>query len=184
MTLESSLDSVNLSTLLEEETDHGEVQKYLSTFICEKNPDVQNFLHDHAIASEERSFSKTTIIIDNESFTSEIVGYFTLLIKSFTFTNATGATRQRLTGNKKAESFITVLIAQFGRSDQYKGIVDGEVILNLALEKSEAIKDLSALRVVCAEHDDIEFLNHFYEDNGFKKLQVNSSGKVMRFVRL
>lgn len=176
-----NLKTVSLNSLLKAENEPEALKRFLSTFKCEKNMDVQNYLHYMAIESEKRSFSRTTLVINHDH---QIVGYFTLLIKDFVFIDVSKTIRKQLTGSKNATSFITILIAQLGRSDLYKDKIKGELILNLALEKCQAINNLSALRVVCVEHDDNENLNKFYEENDFKKLQTNINKKVMRFVRL
>lgn len=180
MIQESEIQVYSLSTLLEAETNNNVIEELLSSFISEKNKDVQNFLHLNAIENEKRSISRTTLVVDN----TNVIGYFTLLIKDFSFVEVSKSTRKKLTGNKWANNFITILIAQLGRSDLYKGKISGDVILNLALERCEVIKELSALRIVCLEHDDIEGLNIFYEKNAFEKLQINENDKVIRFVRI
>ncbi len=179
MNQENELITVSLSTLLDTGMTE-DVQKLLLTFECVKNRDVQDFLHNNTIESEKRLLSKTTLVIKG----NEVVGYFTLLIKDFQFENGVSkGIKKRLTGNKEANSFITILIAQLGRSDRFKEI-GGTVILDLALEACGAIRDLSSLRVVCVEHDDNEKLNNFYDKNEFKKLQTNTNEKIMRFVRI
>lgn len=62
--------------------------------------------------------------------------------------------------------------------------MSGDSIVNMALETSEAIRDLSALRIVCVEHDDNEALNNSYKNNDFKLLRTNYNEKVMRFIRI
>ncbi|XYY59561.1 hypothetical protein ACNSPU_16905 [Bacillus velezensis] len=110
--------------------------------------------------------------------------FFSITTKQFSFTTASGANRAKLAGDKRAKSFTSMLIAQLGRSDAYKGQVEGQVILNLALEHCKMIHRLAALRVVCVEYDDNDKLNKFYEENGFKNLQKNLNGLNMSYVRL
>ncbi|MGG3915340.1 hypothetical protein [Rossellomorea vietnamensis] len=175
---------VSLTSLLQAARDEDEVYNYLSSFQCVKNKDVESFLHSSAIPNEKRAFTRTSLIIDDEQ-EGEIIGYFTLLIKPFDLSEEVSSeSRKRLTGDKKAKVFISILIAQLGRDDQYKGKVKGNVILNLALEHCEWIFDLSGLRVVCVEYDDVSYLNDFYLQNDFKILQINSNQKVLSYLRL
>lgn len=179
--VEDNMEVTSLSSLLEATEEEGRVYKYLSSFVCSKNKDVELFLHKKAIENEKRNFSRTSIIMD-ETNNHEIVGYFTLLIKNFDFTNVSGGLRQKLTGNKRATAFITILIGQLGRSDSYKGKVSGKQILDLALEHCKNhIKAYAALKVVCVEFEDIAPLHKFYEENEFKTLQKNENGLIISY---
>ncbi|MFB6468863.1 hypothetical protein ACE38V_19080 [Cytobacillus sp. Hz8] len=174
---------ISLSSLIEVATDKSEVFQYLSTFRSEKNEDVETFLHSKAILNEKRALTRTSLVVDDEN-NNEIVGYFTVLIKPFDLTEKVSKeSRKKLTGNKNAEIFNSILIAQLGRSDLYKGKISGEVILQYALENCELIFDLVGLRIVCVEYDDIPYLNDFYLKNDFKILQVNRNNKILAYLR-
>ncbi|RBP06178.1 hypothetical protein [Rossellomorea aquimaris] len=176
---------ISLSSLLEVAEDENEIIHYLSSFKCEKNKDVESFLHSLAIPNENRAFTRTSLVVDDDQESEiEIIGYFTLLIKPFEITGEVSKeSRRKLTGDKEAVVFNSILIAQLGRSDRYKGAISGEVILGLALENCELIFDLTGLRV-CVEYDDIPYLNDFYIKNEFKILQINSNQKLLAFLRL
>ncbi|MCM3732746.1 hypothetical protein M3196_13915 [Fictibacillus nanhaiensis] len=177
---------VSLRSLIDaakEGNEERELNDYLSSFICRKNYDVQSFLHNYAISNEERSFTRTSLVIDEEN-NNDIIGYFTLLVKEFDFSEVSGTTRKKLTNRKDADVFNSILIAQLGRSDSYKGRVSGKDILELALHNCKLIFDLSALRVVCVEYEPIPILNDFYLSNGFYFLQENPSGNILAYLRL
>jgi hypothetical protein len=118
------LQTHSLGDLLQAGIEVLRIENLLFTFLCEDNEGVQNFLHNQAIENEKRSHSKTTLVM-HAGNKDEIVGYFTLLIKEFAFNNVSKTIKHKLTGNKMANNFITVLIAQLGRSDGYKGKVLG-----------------------------------------------------------
>lgn len=179
--VEDNMEVTSLSSLLEATVEEGRVYEYLSSFSCSKNKDVELFLHEKAIENEKRDFSRTSLITDEEN-NHEIIGYFTLLVKNFDFTTVSGTLRKKLTGNKKATAFITILIGQLGRSDAYKGKISGKQILDLALEHCKRhIKANVALKVVCVEFEDIEPLHTFYEVNEFKILQKNENGLIISY---
>ncbi|MCE4051853.1 hypothetical protein [Bacillus sp. Au-Bac7] len=155
--------------------------EYLSSFSCEKNKDVESFLHNKAIENEKRNFSRTSLVIDEEN-NHDIIGYFTVLVKNFDFTDVSATLRKRLTGNKRASSFVTILIGQLARSDAYKDKVSGKQILDLTIEHCKNhIKRSTALEVVCVEFEDIEPLHTFYESNQFKTLQRNENGLIISY---
>ncbi|MDW0113121.1 acetyltransferase [Sporosarcina saromensis] len=121
--------------------------------------------------------------MDDEN-NNEIVGYFTLLVKPFNIADeVSGELRKKLSGNKNTDVFNSILIAQLGKSDLYKGKVSGNAILEFALENCELAYDLVGLRIVCVEYDDVPYLNDFYLNNDFKILQVNCNQKILAYLR-
>ncbi|MDQ0216569.1 hypothetical protein J2S13_003031 [Oikeobacillus pervagus] len=174
---------VSLSSLIEATQDEAEIYQYLSSFQSEKNGDVQAFLHNNAIPNEKRALTRTSLVVDDEN-DNEIIGYFTLLVKPFAIIDEVSKeSRKKLSGDKNADVFNSILIAQLGRSDFYKGKVSGDIILEFALENCELAYELVGLRIVCVEYDDISFLNDFYLKYDFKVLQVNSNQKILAYLR-
>jgi len=144
---------------------------------------VETFLHFNAIPNEKRALTRTSLVVDDEN-NDEIIGYFTLLAKPFEITDeVSNESRRKLAGNKSAKVFNSILIAQLGRSDSYKGEISGDVILGFALENCELIYDLLGLRIVCVEYDDNPYLNDFYLKNEFKILQINNNQKILAYLR-
>lgn len=175
---------ISLDSLIEASQEESEVFSYLSSFSCSSNKDVESFLHINAIPNEKRILTRTSLVIDEKS-DNDIIGYFTLLVKPFNLIDdVSRESRRKLTGNKNAEVFNSILIAQLGRSDEYKGKVPGELILDLALENCLLINKLSGLRIVCVEYDDKPILNDFYLGKDFKILQVNENSKILAYIRL
>jgi hypothetical protein len=169
------MELVSLNSLIEAaELEGGGLHAYLSSFVCEKNSYVELYLREKAVDSEKRGFTRTVLIID-EKQKNDIIGYFTLLIRNFDFTNVSGSIKQRLVGDKRATAFLAILIAQLGRSDIYKGKVSGSEILEFALERCSTINELSAIKIACVEYENTPKLVEFYEDNDFKVLQNNDN---------
>ena len=163
--------------------DESEVLRYLETFTSERNTDVESFLHENAVKNEKRDFTRTSLLIDEQN-NHQIIGYFTLLIKTFQLDKQISKRiRKKLTGDKNAHAFNAILIAQLGRSDAYKGHINGDVILEYALENCALVYDLIGLRIVCVEYADIKYLNDFYLKNKFNLLQVDENEKNLAFVR-
>lgn len=175
---------ISLDSLIKTGDEEG-VTTYLSSFCCRKNRDVESFLHKKAIQNEKRSLSRTSLVVDEET-NSEIIGYFTLTIRHFKLQDEISkSTRQKLAGSRDADIFSTMLIAQLGRSDLYKGRVPGKGILDLALQNCKMIHDLAGLKVVCVEYEDIPYLNDFYMANEFVYLGKNPDNNLnMSYIRL
>ena len=160
----------------------AELDKMLRSFSCEINDSIESFLHTKAILQEEEDRARTTLVVDDD--TGDIVGYYTLKMESFVFTNASGNNRKKLAGNKAAATFNCILIAKIGRSDKYKGRVSGDVILNAALYNCSVIKLMTATKVVCVEYIDEQKLKDFYENNGFTYFQRNENGLNISFIKI
>ncbi|MFB5688109.1 hypothetical protein [Bacillus cereus] len=172
---------ISLSNVIEEWG--GDVDDYLRSFKCEVNDSIESYLHNKAILHEREDAARTSLLV--EEATSKIIGYFTLNTKIFEFTTASGNNRKRLAGNKGATSFVTMLIAKLGRSDEFKGIVPGQEVLEAALYNCSIIKELSATKIVCVEYNDKQFLKCFYEEqNGFTLLQRNQNGLNCSFIKI
>jgi len=54
------------------------VAEYLKGFRCNKDPDLQIFLHEKAIMYEDKGRSRTYLFIDSEN--KRIIGYVTLFL--------------------------------------------------------------------------------------------------------
>ena len=167
-----------------EENGEDEVNADLSTFSCNANKDIQNFLQMKAIDFAKKRISITYLVFDEE--TGCILGYFTLAHKVL-YVPADGMSnnsKRRLerygSFDKDTNSYLmsAFLLAQFGK--------------NYALNKDERIAgfDLmdcvnSTLRkiqfqvgggVVYLDSLDNEHLVHFYSDVcGYRKISERVS---------
>ncbi|MED4127471.1 hypothetical protein [Shouchella miscanthi] len=172
---------ITLSDLILENSG-GELDLLLRSFLCEKNPSIESFLHNKAILQEDQDGARTTLIFDDIS--NDIIGYYTIKLQTFNFTNASGKQRKSLAGSKEANSFLAILIAKLGRADKYKGIVKGSEILAYALSSCDEIKRLTAEKVVCVEFVDEPTLLKFYTDNQFIPLQRNENNLNIHFRKI
>lgn len=174
---------ISLLSLIEA-GEKSEVRDYLSSFSCSLNSGVENFLKNQSIENEKRGMTRTFIIIDEEN-NNDIIGYFTLMNKQFEFAEGVSkSVRQKIAFNKHALSVSTILIAQLGRADQYKGIIPGSEILRLALENCKIVYRTIGMRIVCVEYEPIDKIEKFYLNNSFKFLQKNPNGLRLAFLRL
>lgn len=155
----------------------------LNTFTCSANLDVQSFLHEKAIESENRRSVRTYLVVDN----NEIVGYFSLRIETFDFhINVSKTLRRTIAGNKNAERFSTILIAQLGRSDKYRHQVPGRDVLHRALNNCIRLtSEIGGVYSAVVEYDNVDFLHSFYMNEGFKFIQQNhSNNKMMAGIKI
>ncbi|WKB35022.1 hypothetical protein QS257_14890 [Terrilactibacillus sp. S3-3] len=159
---------VHLSEMLKNVSEE-EVRNLLSSFSCEANPEVQYFLRDKAIQNEYRSFTKTYLVL-NVDEPYDIVGYFSIIVSDFIFEDEVSRTlKDKITSNKEARCFPTLLICQLGRADRYKDVVSGNFVLQLCMKIAQQIYDLCKLRIVTVEfneHSDEYLFDFLFDECG------------------
>lgn len=173
-----SLHSLIADGLTEEEYNNFIVKD----FRCPKNKDVESFLLEKAFNSCNRDSSRTYFIVDNDEskkFYETIIAYFTITDKIFEFTDeASGSLKKKLTGNKKANSLSTILIAQLGKNKNYNGEqIQGKQILREAETKCIEVYELASIKIIALEHQDEEKLHNFYNENHYILLDHASDKK-------
>ncbi|MBX8942589.1 hypothetical protein [Lysinibacillus sp. K60] len=172
-----------IQSVNDQKASEASLKALLNTFTCSANPDVQNFLHEKAIDSENRRSVRTYLVVDN----NEIVGYFSLRIETFDFhLDVSKSLRRIISGNKSAERFPTLLIAQLGRSDKYRHQVPGREILLRALNTCiNFASEIGGVYSAVVEYDDVPVLHSFYKNEGFKFIQQNHhNNKMMAGIKI
>lgn len=186
-----------LSKLIESSSEE-EVNQLLSSFSCERNLEVQFFLHRNAILNEKRGFTKTYLVTNSDE-PYDLVGFFSYNISSFIIGTGTSNTSHRLvTGFKEGHlTFPTLLLCQLGRADRYKGVVPGDYILTFFFSIAKAISKQTYIRTVSVEYDaDNDFLDDYYTLNVhdyekkygmsklycFHKIQLNKKEKSDQYL--
>lgn len=96
-----------------------ELCRTLQTFECKLDLDVQHFLNNKEIESNERGIAYTHLIFDEElceAGEQRIEGYFTLTMKTLEFGDGvSNSTIKKLCGGYKKDSKPFVLVAQLGK---------------------------------------------------------------------
>ena len=133
---------IRLSDMLSE-LGENKVKSILSSFVCEKNKDVQMFLRDKAIEFSKQGLAKTTLVywVSDDGVEKYLVGYFTVASKYLCVSkdsiSKSLAKKMNAHGtfNSNTREYIVPapLIAQLG-----KNFADGNNYLISGAEKSEA----------------------------------------------
>jgi hypothetical protein len=160
----------------------------LSHFCCEKNLDVQEFLHSKAAEFERRDLGRTYLIIEDDLTSLEghivILGYFTLAMKALILhPNISKEIKKKIANDKTAEIATGYLIGQLGKNDKYKEYIKGEEILNSAIELITNLHTKLAGRFLYVECEDTKKLVSFYEHNSFKIVQKGEMVQLYRRLR-
>lgn len=167
----------------------------LSRFVSAKNPDIEEFIKEKAIAFAKGKLSITYILSDMED--GAILGYFTLTHKSLMVSSEklSKTAQKRLmryasfdveTRNYTASAF---LLAQFGKN---YGVDNGKRISGSEMMKYVDIILLDVQRrigggIMYLDCEDKEKLKEFYERENFKKsgerFSAEDSKKYLQYIR-
>ncbi len=155
----------------------GNLRLELSSFVSAKNPDIEEFIKEKAIAFAKGKLSITYILSDMED--GAMLGYFTLTHKSLIVSSdrLSKTAQKRLmgysrfdveTGNYMASAF---LLAQFGKK---YGVDNGKRISGSEMMEYVDIILLDVQRrigggIMYLDCEDKEKLREFYEGEKFKK---------------
>lgn len=173
----SGYNLVNLEEFLQE---YGEdkTNAFLSSFSCPQNKDVETFLKEKAILFVKQRISATYLVITSYQETPVLVGYFTISPKSILFDMNCGLSKTmkrkinkygRIDLDTKKLIITVMLIGQLGKNyhNNYNSLISGYELLGLCLDVIADIQIASGGALIFVECEDIEYLNKFYEDNGF-----------------
>ena len=191
----------NLIEYLEEQSEER-VQKFLSSYSCPPNKDIEFFLRERAILFTKSSSARTFVISIEDAGYMEFVGYFTLTHKSLVledFTEVSKSLEKKIKwfsdtyqiGDMREPRTIQIasmiLIAQLGKNytNGVNKLISGQQLLDIAFEKIIEIQRDVGGRFVCVECEDSPNLLKYYIANGFVRLQNRYTGdKGDYFVQL
>lgn len=159
------------------------LEELLSEFSCEKNPDVERFLKEQAIAFTKKNQSVTYLLLAAED--ASLLGYFTLAVKPITihaerFSNTVRRKIGRVSELDEETNTYTLsayLIAQLGRnfSSERSEELHGKEILQFAVDTVKELQYRAGGMVVFLEAEENEKLLRFYEADHFKRFDVREA---------
>ena len=151
---------------------------FLSTYVCPKNKDIEEFLLTKAIDFALQGIAQTHLVVVDTARGPELLGYFTLANKiadiPITLLSKTYQKRVQKFGILTPEGTIMIpmpLIAQLGRNF-HKNLscsITGTELLEIACEKVMSVQSELGGRCVYLECEDVPFLLDFYYQNGFRR---------------
>ena len=171
---------VSLFTLSVAERTLGsdELSEMISRFACPLNRDVEDYLKNpkRAINSSRMSSSVSYLVLDSQ--TSDLLGYFTLMMKAYSVESSQLSSKNRRLVerfsevDKKGKFVVPVyLIAQLGKNfalPKEKQIA-GVDLLKLAIDRFSRVRGEIGGKLVMVEREaDSPKLLEFYTKNGFK----------------
>lgn len=169
---------MNLTDMINE-LGEDKVKTILSSFVCELNADVQDFLHNKAIEFAKQGWAGTALVFwrSDDGKEKELIGYYALAWKyicvSKDSVSKTTAKRMNSHGdfdpNTREYIVPACLVGQLGKNffagNNY--LIRGNELLQLALDKIKEIQKEAGGKFVYLECEDKEKLIEFYTTNGF-----------------
>jgi len=160
------------------------IEQVPARFLCSRNKEVEEFLHDLAI-SYERSSSARTYLLATEK--KDIAGYFTLSIGFADISKSADLSeedKKRLKMSKCPDHRIPCfLIGQLGRNDSFShDELPGNQILEIALAVLVEVKDQIGGKFVIVECED--HLVPMYQSDKFRFRLFNTPNKKRKYNQL
>lgn len=156
-----------------------DTKSILSSFVCDKNKDVEDFIRNKAIEFSKRGFAKTTLVywVSDDEKEKELVGYFTIASRYICVSkdSVSKTLGKRLFAhgryNEGTREYIVSapLIGQLGKNyaNGNDCLISGSDLLAMALKKIVSIQEEIGGKFVYLECENKPKLIHFYESNGF-----------------
>lgn len=160
----------------------NQVKKFLKTFLCSINVDLQDFLHNKAITFERNLRSRTYIYADNQN--KAVVGYFTIAINYLEAENLEIGIIEYLNGHTaKTKALPCYLLGQITVSDEYRGKRIGKFLLDDALEIIDETQGKFGGRFVLIDSVNDKKVIDFYHKNSFVEIQKDATLKSIKMIK-
>ena len=184
---------IALSSLIKVTEENNELlSRILSSFSCERDEDIENFLHSRAVEFEKLSKARTYLICDEEQISKEefyldqlkIYGYVAIALKILSVPEEwSNRKRKALDGlsakihGEPIKDFSCYLIGQLSRNSKVShDSISGKDLLQMAYDVIAAAVDAVGGRYMMIECREEKKLVDFYLANGFEEIQRSSDG--------
>lgn len=167
------------------------VKEQLSSFSCPQNLDVEDFLRNKAIPFSNQGIAATHLVYASYQNQPVIVGYYALANKVYVVRNLdklSTSLRKRLRKFAKHNAELRQyeipmpLIGQLGKNyaNGYDKLITGKELLHLAFDRIRTMQMCVGGKLAYLECAMIPGLIRFYEENGFKQMDVRelSAGEI------
>lgn len=166
------------------EEDKGQLERFLSSYKCTEDKDIESFLHNRAVEFEKLSKARTYLVCDEEQLESNsiehvtIYGYISLALKILTIPDAvSNRMRKELDGfsakihGEPIRDIPCYLIGQLSRNSAVpKELLSGSELIGYACDVIAGAAESVGGRYMMIECRDKEKLIHFYQQNLFQEI--------------
>lgn len=165
--------------LINEMKEGNELLKLLSSFSCDKDEDIEYFLHNRAIEFEKLSKARTYLILNQEQLENKeknltIYGYISIALKP---QNMSNHMRKELDGfsakihGEQISDFPCYLIGQLSKNSNVESEeISGKQLIDFASDIIAASVEAVGGRYMMIECRNEKKLIQFYKDNYFSEI--------------
>ena len=152
------------------------LKKLLKTFVCQKNKDIEFFLHRYALLFEQKQRSRTYIYLNIDKM--EVAGYFSIGISCIDIEKFSFETIQQIYDKThiSKKCLPCYIIGQLGKSDKYIKI-KGETLLKHSIEIIQEANYFLNSRMIVLDAINNQKVLEFYKRYGFFELEKVLSSK-------
>jgi hypothetical protein len=164
-----------------------EISEAISLFHCEKDKDIETFLHQKATLFDEKSKCRTYLIFDEKASKFRILAYFSLAIQLLKIPEGMSNTQiKKLDGlysKRNGTSIAEVpayLIGQFAKSDCSSGEITGHRMMEYALSFVKKAQSIVGGRIVYIECKPHPKIIAFYAKEGFRAFRKSPDDGLLQ----
>lgn len=175
-----------MKDILDTGVDESSILRDFLKFECRREPEIERFLREKAIPFE-RAHKSRTYLIANSGGGDEaiaIMAYVSVALSNMKIkADVSKSMRKRMNGIFQNDEVPCYLIGQLGKNDRYSNEVEGRELVNSAmniLRIGHRVAGGRFVRVDCKRNDN---LIKFYEENGFKVVQIDEKSGLLQFAR-
>lgn len=164
------------------------IQEVISTFVCNKDKDIEIFLKEKAISFEKVSKSRTYFIVDEETLEAgefNILAYFSVAMQVLKvpveLSNRKVKNLDGLFSKRNGETiteFPVFLIGQLAKNDTYEYSITGKEIIEFAMSIIYTAHEKVGGRIVLVECADKKQLIDFYINNDFEIIRQDEDNLI------
>lgn len=142
----------------------------------ERDHDLEDFFHNHAMLYAEERLGKTYCFVDNESDYTEIVAFFTVANDSvktaFIPKSSKNKVQRKIPGQKHLRTYPAVLLGRLGVNKKFQGTdyFIGQQVLNYVKSWFIEEDNKTGCRFLVVDAYNQDRVLKFYERNKFKYL--------------
>ena len=169
--------------MINEMKEGNELSELLSSFSCEKDEDIEHFLHSRAIEFEKLSKARTYLVLDQEQLENKekpltIYGYISIALKILSVPqDMSNRMRKELDGfsakihGEQISDFPCYLIGQLSKNSNVKSEgISGKQLINFASDIIATSVEAVGGRYMMIECRNEEKLTRFYKNNYFSEV--------------
>ena len=169
--------------LIDEMKEGNELIELLSSFSCEKDEDIEYFLHNRAIEFEKLSKARTYLVLDQEQLKNKeknliIYGYISIALKILSVPQEmSNRMRKELDGfsakiyGEQISDFPCYLIGQLSKNSNVKSEeISGKQLIDFAGDIIATSVEAVGGRYMMIECRNEEKLIQFYKNNYFSEV--------------